>query len=89
MRLPAAQKRVEAELAEARKEIEGKLAPDRPELTRHLALPPTGRTPEWIVKEMDKMNAASGKQDSWKEGRMSGAVYRSYFHTHLLDLFIY
>lgn len=76
-------------MAEARKTIEGGLAPDRPELTRHLALPPTGRSPEWIVKEMDKMNAASGKPDSWKEGRMSGAVYRSYLHNQLLDLFVY
>lgn len=48
-----------------------------PDITRHLALPPTGRSPEWIANEMEKMDRAGGKKDSWKEGRLSGAVYRT------------
>ena len=87
LRLPAAQKKVETELGKARLEIEKSLVPQGPNVVRHLSLPEQGQTPEWIFEEMAKMDAEMDKGDSWKLGKMSGAVYRE--HYRVLLFFMY
>ena len=46
---------------------------------RHLALPIEGRSPEWIVEEMEKMDSEKETHANWKDGRLSGAVYRELY----------
>ena len=77
-------KKVSAELNKATLDIEKGMVPDGPSVHRHLALPPTGRSAEWIVKEMETMdNEAPGTHADWREGKVSGAVYRAFqFITH-------
>lgn len=69
---------MEKQLEEAARKIEDKLVPKGPDVVRHLALPLEGKSEEWILQEMDKMDAeTSGKQFAWKNGKLSGAVYRT------------
>ncbi|KAJ7680658.1 pyridoxal phosphate-dependent transferase [Mycena polygramma] len=75
LRLPAAQRKVKTEMDKARLDIEDKLVPKGADVTRHLALPEQGQTPEWIIAEMDKMDGEMGSVTSWKLGKLSGAVY--------------
>ncbi|KAG9097858.1 hypothetical protein FRC06_007111, partial [Ceratobasidium sp. 370] len=75
LKLPAAQRKVETEMAKAKQDIEGKLVASGPNVVRHLSLPVQGRTKEWIDAEMAKMDAESGGGDKWKLGKLSGAVY--------------
>ncbi|TCD65353.1 hypothetical protein EIP91_002792 [Steccherinum ochraceum] len=75
LRLPSNRKKVDSELGKARLEIEGKLVAQGPNVTRHVSLPATGQTPEWILEEMTKMDAEAGGTDGWKQGKVSGAVY--------------
>ncbi|KAG9097706.1 hypothetical protein FS749_005691 [Ceratobasidium sp. UAMH 11750] len=75
LKLPAAQRKVEAEMAKAKQDIEGKLVASGPNVVRHLSLPVQGRTKEWIDAEMARMDAESGGGDKWKLGKLSGAVY--------------
>lgn len=44
---------------------------------RHTSLPAEGRTPEWILGEMTKMDNEIGHAE-WKQGKISGAVYRTH-----------
>lgn len=67
------------ELGKVRLDIEKSLVPQGPGVTRHLSLPQQGQTPEWILEEMAKMDAETHKESSWKEGKMSGAVYRAHY----------
>lgn len=87
LRLPTLQKKVEVELGKARLEIEKSLVPQGPNVTRHLSLPEQGQTPEWILEEMAKMDAETDHASAWKQGKMSGAVYRAhhYTYTHALQ----
>ncbi|KAH7925624.1 PLP-dependent transferase [Leucogyrophana mollusca] len=57
IRLPPMRKKVSAELAAARLSISASLVPSGPHVSRHLALPPTGMSPEWIEAEMARMDA--------------------------------
>ncbi|KAF7799754.1 hypothetical protein EIP86_010996 [Pleurotus ostreatoroseus] len=66
---------LERELGAAKLEIEKKLLPQGPNVTRHLALPPTGHSAEWIMQEMDKMDKECDNHTDWKVGKISGAVY--------------
>ncbi|KAF8757061.1 PLP-dependent transferase [Rhizoctonia solani] len=59
----------------AKKDIEGKLVKSGPNIVRHLALPVQGRTMEWIDAEMARMDTECGGGDTWKQGKLSGAVY--------------
>ena len=77
LRLPSARRKVERELGAAKLEIEKKLLPQGPNVTRHLALPPTGHSAEWIMQEMDKMDKECDNHTDWKVGKISGAVYRA------------
>ncbi len=61
----------------AKLDIEKKLIPQGPNVIRHLSLPHDGKTLEWILEEMEVMDTEMGGQvDAWKQGKLSGAVYR-------------
>ncbi|EIN11750.1 PLP-dependent transferase [Punctularia strigosozonata HHB-11173 SS5] len=75
LRLPAARKKVEAEMGKAKLDIENKLVPKGADVTRHLSLPDEGKTLGWIQGEMEKMDAEMGQGTDWRHGKLSGAVY--------------
>jgi len=75
LRLPAAQKKVKAEMDKAKLEIENKLVPKGADVVRHLSLPLEGKSPEWILAEMDKMDNEINTHVNWRQGKLSGAVY--------------
>jgi hypothetical protein len=62
---------------QARLDIEGKLVPQGADVTRHLVLPDEGKSMEWILAEMEKMDGEMGPHADWKHGKLSGAVYRT------------
>lgn len=76
LRLPAAQKKVRVEMDKAKLDIENKLVPKGADVCRHLTLPTQGQSAEWILEEMSKMDLELGNA-SWKNGKLSGAVYRT------------
>lgn len=80
LRLPAAQRQVQVEMDKAKLDIEDKLVPKGADIARHLALPVEGMSAAWILEEMDKMDAEMGTHVDWRDGKLSGAVYRLYFH---------
>jgi sphinganine-1-phosphate aldolase len=64
---------------QAKIDIEKRLVPQGANVTRHLALPSEGKSLEWILQEMEKMDTELGTTtDSWRDGKLSGAVYRAY-----------
>ena len=77
MKLPAAQKKLQDELGRARADIEDKLVPKTDKITRHLTLPAQGRSAEWIIEEMVRMDKELGAHTDWRQGKISGAVYRT------------
>ena len=87
MRLPSTRAKVEAEMGKARQDIITKLVPQGPNVTRHVCLPSQGQSAHWIVEEMDKMDAESEKTGLWKQGKVSGAVYRTSTLRHSEDPF--
>jgi hypothetical protein len=63
----------------AKLDIENRLVPKGENVKRHLALPSEGKTLEWIIQEMDTMDTElGGSGDTWKAGKLSGAVYRTH-----------
>ena len=78
LRLPSMQKKVQTEMGKAKLDIEDKLVPKGADVCRHLSLPAQGQSPEWILEEMSKMDLELGNA-SWKNGKLSGAVYRTCF----------
>ena len=70
----------------AKLDIENRLVPKGATVVRHLALPAEGKSFEWIIAEMDKMDEElGGKRGVWNEGKLSGAVYRALvFHSDSL-----
>ncbi len=84
LRLPSIQKKVSEQMGRAKLDIENKLVPKGPSVVRHLSLPLEGKSLEWIMDEMQVMDTEmGGLTDSWKQGKLSGAVYRKYFQFHL------
>ncbi|KAJ3535211.1 hypothetical protein NMY22_g6587 [Coprinellus aureogranulatus] len=76
LRLPSMQKKVTTEMSKARLDIENKLVPKGPNVTRHLTLPEDGKSLEWILAEMEKMDVElNGQSSVWNQGKLSGAVY--------------
>ncbi|PSR73222.1 hypothetical protein PHLCEN_2v10943 [Hermanssonia centrifuga] len=75
LRLPSMRKKVELELGQAKLDIEKKLVPQGKGVTRHLSLPSTGHTSEWILEEMAQMDVEGESHTNWKHGKLSGAVY--------------
>jgi sphinganine-1-phosphate aldolase len=80
LKLPIMASKVEPQMLQARQKIEDKLVPSGPHVTRYLSLPPEGQTKEWILEEMGKMDEycheSGEKRVNWKDGKLSGAVYR-------------
>ena len=77
MKLPPAQKKLQEELNKVKVDIEDKLVPKGGEFTRYLALPAQGKSTEWILEEMAKMDKVLGAHTDWRHGKLSGAVYRT------------
>lgn len=78
MKLPAAQKKLQEELGKVKVDIEGKLVPKGGEITRYLTLPAQGKSAEWILEEMARMDKELGTHTDWRQGKISGAVYRAW-----------
>jgi len=79
--------KVEPQMAKARRDIENKLVPSGPQVVRYLSLPPEGQSKGWILAEMDRMDSychsfddRGAKLHDWKDGKISGAVYREWCH---------
>ena len=69
-------------------DIEDKLVPKGEAVVRHLALPETGNSSEWILSEMAKMDEESKSFTDWRHGKLSGAVYRvslPFFHCRMTN----
>ena len=85
--VPPGRTMVQLQLSKVRQGIETKLVPQRGDMVRHLELPQQGQSAEWILEEMSRMDkeagAGSESKDGgrvdWREGKVSGAVYRTYF----------
>ncbi|OAX35689.1 PLP-dependent transferase [Rhizopogon vinicolor AM-OR11-026] len=73
LKVPSVQKDVQQKLNQARLEIEDKLVPKA--VPRHLALPEEGKSVEWILAEMAKMDSEMGPKADWRHAKLSGAVY--------------
>jgi len=72
-------------MGRAKLDIEKKFVPKGPSVVRHLSLPLEGKSLEWILDEMQVMDTEmGGLTNSWKQGKLSGAVYRKYFQFRLL-----
>ena len=85
--LPPMASKVEPQMAKARRDIEAKLVPSGPQVIRYLTLPSEGQSKDWILAEMDKMDGychsfddRGAKLHDWKDGKISGAVYREWSH---------
>ena len=72
-------KRVEMEMEFARVEIDRSLLPQGKDVVRHLALPKRGCTLEWILDSMEQMDQEAPSHADYREGRLSGAVYRAQY----------
>ena len=70
-------KNVESQMNQAKLDIMDKLVPKGPNVVRHLTLPEKGKSLEWILAEMDKMDHELDHSTDWRQGKLSGAVYRT------------
>ena len=71
----------------ARAEIDRKLMPRGKDVVRHLALPRRGCTLEWILDEMEQMDREAPSHTDYRDGKLSGAVYRAHYFV-LLNLLL-
>ena len=72
----------------AKLDIEKRLVPQGPNVVRHLSLPPQGKSLEWIMSEMDKMDTElDSTPEHWRLGKISGAVYRMLYALFLKCIF--
>jgi hypothetical protein len=76
LRVPSVRRKVRSKMDEAKLHIENQLVPKGADVVRHLSLPNKGKTPEWILEEMQIMDTEMGNV-SWRHGKLSGAVYRA------------
>ena len=72
-------KKVDAEMEFARGEIDRKLLPQGKDVVRHLALPERGCTLEWILDSMEQMDQEAPSHTDYRDGKLSGAVYREQY----------
>ncbi|KAF8496395.1 hypothetical protein F5888DRAFT_1614671, partial [Russula emetica] len=79
IKLPSVCKRVEVEMEAARTEIDRKLLPQGKDVVRHLTLPKRGSTLEWILDSMEQMDQEAPSHTDYREGKLSGAVYRAHY----------
>ncbi|KAK0448712.1 pyridoxal phosphate-dependent transferase [Armillaria borealis] len=75
LRLPSMRSKVTQQMDQAKLDIENKLVPKGAEVVRHLSLPEEGKSLEWILAEMDKMDTELENRGDWRHGKLSGAVY--------------
>jgi sphinganine-1-phosphate aldolase len=78
LQLPSAREKVALEMGKAKVDIEAKLIPTGAGVSRHLVLSRQGQTPDWIAESMDKMDTELEHRADYKDGKLSGAVYRAY-----------
>ena len=78
MKLPPAQKKLQEELSRVKVDIEDKLVPKGGEFTLYLALPAQGKSAGWIFEEMARMDKELGVHTDWRQGKLSGAIYRMF-----------
>lgn len=57
-------------------DIEDKLVPKG--VSRYLSLPEEGKSVEWILAEMAKMDSEMGPNANWRHAKLSGAIYRAF-----------
>jgi sphinganine-1-phosphate aldolase len=76
--VPSQKLKLESGLKEVRADLEKKLVPQGAAIIRHTALPANGQSAEWIFAEMSKMDEEVSGHDEWRDGKISGAVYREY-----------
>lgn len=70
-------------MGRAKAMIQEQLVPQGEDVVRHLALPQESKSLEWILEEMDKMDTEGKSHTDYKEGKLSGAVYRELLHLRL------
>ena len=80
---PSLRQRVDTEMEAARAEIDRKLMPRGKDVVRHLALPRRGCTLEWILDEMEQMDREAPSHSDYRDGKLSGAVYRAHYFAFL------
>ena len=68
--------RVESEMAEAKASIQRSLVPQGSDVVRHLALPLASRSLDDILGDMEQMDKDGPSHTDYKQGKISGAVYR-------------
>ncbi|PKY02655.1 putative sphinganine-1-phosphate aldolase BST1 [Aspergillus campestris IBT 28561] len=73
LRAPGVRGQVDKQVSEAIEGLENKLVTTGPDVTRYLALPKEGWTPEQIRAELEKLS--NMEHTRWEDGRVSGAVY--------------
>jgi sphinganine-1-phosphate aldolase len=73
LRTPGVRGQVDKQVSTAITKLEAKLVNSGPDVTRYLALPKEGWSPEQVRAELDKL--ASLEHTRWEDGRVSGAVY--------------
>ncbi|KAJ5899199.1 hypothetical protein N7495_003943 [Penicillium taxi] len=73
LRAPGVRGQVDKQVSTALEGLENKLVLSGPDVSRYLALPKEGWTPEQIRAELTKL--AGLKHTRWEDGRVSGAVY--------------
>jgi len=76
---------VREKMAKTKEQIDGKMLPKGPNVVRHLSLPRQGRSPEDIEAELNKMQVDL-KPTNYREGKLSGAVYRKFLPNNCLYL---
>lgn len=78
------QREVQQQMNKARLDIEDKLIPKG--VSRYIALPEEGKSLEWILAEMVKMDGEMGPNADWRHAKLSGAIYRtSVTSLHLIN----
>ncbi|CAD6890041.1 unnamed protein product [Tilletia controversa] len=90
LKTPAARRRVERDLGKAMKDVETKLIPPTPHLSLNTELPSYGKSPDWLMQELRKLQQlevggpepigfenweARNGEAVWRSGKISGAVY--------------
>jgi hypothetical protein len=70
-------KKVETELDATRADIDRLFIPQGKGVVRHLQLPKQGLPLEWILDEMEQMDREGPSQTNYRDGKISGTVYRA------------
>ncbi len=80
-------KKVETEMDAARADIEQQILPQGKDVVRHLEIPKQGCTLEWILDAMEQMDREAPSRTDYRDGKLSGAVYRAYCRIYPIFVF--